>query len=122
MSEFLAGATTLHLIPATVWDRSADLSSYTPETFAVDGFVHCTDGDDNLIAVGNRYYSADLRPFLALTITVERLTAPVRYDDPGGIFPHIYGPINRDAIVAKRTVTRDADGTFVAIADDEEAL
>jgi hypothetical protein len=34
---------------------------------------------------------------------------------PRPLFPHIYGPINRDAIVAVRQVERDATGAFVAI-------
>ncbi len=122
MYDFPPGATTLHLAPAQVWDRFADQRSYTPDTFEADGFVHCTDGDDNLLAVGNRYYTTDPRPFLALTIAIDKLASPVRYDDPGRIFPHIYGPINRDAIVSRRSVTRGADGSFLAIADDEVAL
>ncbi len=84
--------------------------------------MHCTDGDDNLIAVGNRYYASDPRPFLALTISIDRLTSPVRYDDENRIFPHIYGPVNREAVVARRSVTRSANGSFIAIADDEDAI
>jgi uncharacterized protein (DUF952 family) len=122
MSDFPPGATTLHLIPAEVWERSADQSSYTPEAFAADGFVHCTDGDANLVAVGNRYYTGDPRPYLALTIAIDKLTSPVRYDDHGRIFPHIYGPVDRAAVIAKRAVLRDSDGSFIGIADDETAL
>jgi uncharacterized protein (DUF952 family) len=122
MRDFPPGATTLHLIPAEVWERASSQPSYTPEAFAVDGFVHCTDGDANLVAVGNRYYIGDQRPYLALTIAIDKLTSPVRYDDPGRMFPHIYGPINRAAVIAKRSVTRDRDGSFIAIADDETAL
>lgn len=122
MSDFPPGATTLHLIPAEVWDRSSNQSSYTPDAFAADGFVHCTDGDDNLVAVGDRYYTGDPRPFLALTVAIDKLTSPVRYDDPGRIFPHIYGPVNRAAVIAKRSVIRDDDGLFLAIAGDETAL
>lgn len=122
MNDFPVGATTLHLAPEDVWTRAAGAESYVPDAFAADGFVHCTNGDENLIAVGNRYYTADPRPFLALTITIDRLTAPIRYDDPARTFPHIYGPVNRAAIVAMRTVIRDGDGEFIAIADDEVAL
>jgi uncharacterized protein (DUF952 family) len=122
MSDLPPGATTLHLIPAEVWERSADKLFYTPDAFAADGFVHCTDGYENLVAVGNRYYTGDPRPYLALTVAIDKLTSPVRYDDPGRIFPHIYGPINRAAVIAKRNVMRDRDGSFIAIAEDETAL
>ncbi|MEA2585813.1 MAG: hypothetical protein QOF33_3898, partial [Thermomicrobiales bacterium] len=32
-------------------------------------------------------------------------------------YPHIYGPLNVDAVVEVRPVRRDADGTFVAIGE-----
>ena len=122
MSDSLKRATTLHLIAAGDWDRVSGDAFYTPDAFAADGFVHCTDGDDNLVAVGNRYYRADCRPFLALTISLDRLTAPFQYDDPARIFPHIYGPLNRDAVVGRRSVLRGPDGSFIAIADNETPL
>lgn len=116
--EFPPGATTLHLLPADVWARTRDEPSYTPDAFAADGFVHCTNGDDELIAAGNRYYRSDPRPFLALTISIDRLTSPARYDDAARIFPHVYGPINREAMIAARTVNRDSDGEFLSISSN----
>jgi uncharacterized protein (DUF952 family) len=122
MNDFPLGATTLHLLPAEIWAGFEDAELYTPEAFAADGFVHCTNGDDELVSAGNRYYASDPRSFLALTIAIDRLISPIRYDDPARTFPHIYGPVNRAAIVARRSVMRDAAGAFVAIADDEVAL
>jgi uncharacterized protein (DUF952 family) len=43
----------------------------------------------------------------------DRLNAPVRYDDPRQIYPHIYGPVDRDAIVEALLMSRDANGKFV---------
>jgi uncharacterized protein (DUF952 family) len=43
------------------------------------------------------------------------LQSPVRYDDPAQIYPHIYGPINLDAVVEVRRVIRLADGSFSEI-------
>jgi uncharacterized protein (DUF952 family) len=41
-----------------------------------------------------------------------KLRAPVRIDDPGGRYPHIHGPLNRDAIVAVTEAVRSDDGRF----------
>ncbi len=61
-----------------------------------------------------------------LAIDPERVTSEVRYEAPappappdsplaGVMFPHIYGPLNRDAIVEVRSAMRSADGTFLTI-------
>ena len=39
----------------------------------------------------DRFYAADPRPFLALTLDLDALDVPWRYDDPGKPYPHIYG-------------------------------
>jgi uncharacterized protein (DUF952 family) len=43
--------------------------------------------------------------------------APTPGDTLAPLFPHIYGPINHDAVVGVRTIQRDAEGRFVAIVD-----
>lgn len=104
-----------HLVPEEVWQARSQGTEYLPEAYEADGFIHCTDGETEVIAVGNRYYTADARSYIVLSISRDRLTAQVKYEDPARIFPHIYGPLNLDAVVAVRPVIRRADGTFLAI-------
>jgi uncharacterized protein (DUF952 family) len=33
----------------------------------------------------------------------------------GRLFPHIYGPLNAEAVVAVRLAQRAADGTFISL-------
>lgn len=105
---------TFHLVPGEYY-RDADASApYVPATFAEEGFIHCTDGADNVAAVGNRYYRDDRRMYIALVIDKRSVQAQIRYEDEDRIYPHIYGPLNRDAIVRVVPVLREADGTFLA--------
>lgn len=106
---------TFHLAPRAWFDSTDPAQPYTPEAFDRDGFVHCTDSLDELIAVGNRYYRDDARPFVALLIDVDALSSPVRYDDEARLYPHIYGPVDRSAIIAVRTVRRADGGAFIAV-------
>lgn len=106
---------TLHLVPEPVWEAHQGAATYTPERYADDGFVHCTDGEANLLGVANTFYRADDRPYVVLVLDVDRLQSPVRYDDPAQIYPHIYGPINLDAVVDVRRAVRLADGSFSEI-------
>jgi uncharacterized protein (DUF952 family) len=92
-----------------------DGADYLPSTFDADGFIHCTDGAENLIDTANRYYRADPREFVALVIDLSKVRAEVLYEDVGRIYPHIYGPLNRDAVVRLAPVRRDSDGTFVGV-------
>jgi uncharacterized protein (DUF952 family) len=106
---------TLHLVPKATWEAHDPATPYLPGAYAEDGFVHCTDGDDEMIAVANRFYRGDERPFLLLTLDLERTGSPWRFDDPGRIYPHVYGPIDPASVIDVRAMLREADGMFTAI-------
>ena len=108
---------TFHLTPHHVWAAQVSQQTYAPEPFEREGFIHCTDGEDRVIEVGNRYYSADTRSFVCLVIDVDRVKVPVKCEDSERLYPHIYGRLNSDAVVRVRTVLRDPAGTFVALGD-----
>jgi uncharacterized protein (DUF952 family) len=94
--------------------RDADAGQpYLPAEFDRDGFIHCTDGAVELAEVGNRYYRGDLRMYVALVIDKRRVKAEIKYEDTARIYPHIYGPLNRDAIVRIVPVLRGPHGEFL---------
>jgi uncharacterized protein (DUF952 family) len=114
---------TYHLLPTEAW-RAAELepaAAYAAPSLAVEGFIHCTDGAAALIDTANRYYRDDPRPYLALTIDLDAAGSPWTIDDPAGIYPHVYGSIERAAIIAVQPLIRAADGAFLRIADEPSA-
>lgn len=104
--------TTFHLVPAEVWASADPDQPYAAASLATEGFIHCTDGMVQMVATANRHYQADPRDFLVLTVDLEATGAPWRLDDPGAIYPHVYGPIDRAAVVAVQPIVRAPDGTF----------
>ncbi len=110
-----------HLVPRDEYAVTDSSIDYLPAAFDRDGFIHLTEGADELAAVGDRYYRADRRAYVALEIDLARVRAPVRYDDPRRVYPHVYGPLNRDAIVAVLAVPRLPNGTFLPVAHDARA-
>jgi uncharacterized protein (DUF952 family) len=106
---------TLHLVPESTWEAHDPAIVYLPVTYAEDGFVHCTDGDAAMVAVANRFYREDPRPFLVLTLDLETTGSPWRFDDPAEIYPHVYGPIDPGCVLEVRRLLRGADGEFVGI-------
>jgi hypothetical protein len=123
-TEGVGGHVTLHLIAAArwaAWRADPDPGApYTPPGFEADGFVHCTDGDPEMVAVANRFYLEDHGAFEVLDLDLALVGAPWRYDDPGRIYPHVYGPLRRDAVRGVRRAIRDAAGRFVGFGERRE--
>ena len=106
---------TYHLVAREVWVAQRDNEVYVPEAFDADRFVHCTDGEANVIDTANRYYREDSRDYVLLSIDTDALASPVRYEDASRMFPHVYGPIEIGAVTAVRCVERDSAGRFLRI-------
>ncbi len=104
-----------HLTPRDYYRTFPAAEPYLPEAYAKDGFIHCTRGADLLAIVANRYYKTLPGDMLMLVIDVRALTSPLKYELSDGPvpFPHIYGPVNRDAIVEVVPMSRADDGTFL---------
>jgi uncharacterized protein (DUF952 family) len=104
---------TLHLVARDAWAAADPAAPYRHPSLDTEGFIHCTDGDEAMAATANRHYAGDDRPFVVLTVDLDRLGVPWRFDEPGTPYPHVYGPIDRAAIVAVRPMPRASDGTFL---------
>jgi uncharacterized protein (DUF952 family) len=78
-----------------------------------DGFVHCSDpGTVHLPA--NRLF-AGRHDLVLLVVDPEGLPVlwePGDGDESGPWFPHVYGPIPADRVVAVHEFTPDADDAF----------
>ena len=112
------GPRTFHMLAADRWAAWRDGPSdalYEPDGYATDGFVHCTDGDEAMVATANRFYRELPGEFLLLTLDLDRTGSPWRFDDPGQRYPHVYGPIEPASVMEVRRFTRAADGTFTGI-------
>ena len=104
---------TYHLVPQAEYDPQ--VATYLPAAWERDGFIHTTKQIALLHEVGNRYYRADPHPYLVLTIDLDRTAVPWRYDAAGADYPHLYGPLERAAIIAAQPMPRAADGAFLPL-------
>ena len=109
---------TYHGTPKPYFDSLDPGRPYVPRDYVKDGFIHTTEGREELAMALNRHYRGDRDPYVVLVIDKDRVTAPVRYDDAARVFPHIYGPLNRDAIVRVARIERADDGTFMTLQED----
>jgi uncharacterized protein (DUF952 family) len=104
---------TYHLVPVETWASADPCRPYSAASLAVEGFVHCTDGMTEMVATANRHYRDDPRPFLVLTVDLDATGSPWRIEDERGIYPHVFGPIERAAILRVVPAPRAADGEFL---------
>jgi uncharacterized protein (DUF952 family) len=113
-----------HLLPRDQWDGVAADDVVAPPSLTSEGFVHCTDDLEQLLAVANAFYAAQPGAYVVLHIDVERLGVACRWEPPvhpdgsatrpdEAFLPHVYGPIPRAAVVAEQVIERDAAGRFV---------
>jgi uncharacterized protein (DUF952 family) len=107
---------TYHLTPVAWWEASDPGAPLGAPSLESEGFIHCTDGAEAMVATANRHYRGDQRSFVVLTVDLGRVGSPWSVEDAPGIYPHIFGPIARDAIVAVVPAPRDHDGTFLPFA------
>ncbi len=103
-----------HLALSSEWESATRVGSYTTSTLgrtlAEEGFIHASRGDQ-WQGVRDRYYGGVREPLVLLVIDTDRLASPVVEETPPGAdetFPHVYGPINTDAVV--QAVPLDTDG------------
>ena len=100
-----------HLVSRTVWENAPE-GPYHAASLATEGFIHCSNGNQ-VGGSANKFYATEAELRL-LAIDPELLTSPLRDEEgrPGELFPHIYGPINRDAIVEVIRLERGEDGRW----------
>jgi uncharacterized protein (DUF952 family) len=106
---------TFHLVPADAWAASDPHRPYEAASLATEGFIHCTDGGDEMVATANRHYLDDPRDFVVLTIDLDASGSPWRVEDERGIYPHVFGPIERAAVLRVVPAPRDAGGLFLPV-------
>lgn len=106
-----------HLTTRAQWESARAAGVYTAASLAEEGFIHCSTAEQ-LLRVANAFYRDAEEP-LVLHIESERLSAPLRWEAPvpedefpGERFPHVYGPIDLDAVAGVTGLERGPDGGY----------
>lgn len=88
-----------HIVLPDIW-AAFDTELYKHASLETEGFIHCSFADQ-LDAVIERYYNGE-KSVVVLEIESDRLMSRMIKEPSTNneIYPHIYGPINRDSIVA----------------------
>jgi uncharacterized protein (DUF952 family) len=100
-----------HITARAQWQAAQSEGLYQGDTLATQGFIHASDLHQ-VLGTANRFYAGQPNLVL-LCVDPARLTPELRYEEADGQrFPHLYGPLNLDAVAQVLDFPPNADGTF----------
>lgn len=101
-----AGRTIFHVTTRKEWEDAIMKGYYATTSLATEGFIHCSEAEQ-VAGVIDRYFRGKM-DLLKLSIDPSRLESELRYELSPSVnqpFPHVYGRINLDAVIAVEIVT-----------------
>lgn len=98
--------------PIDAYEAALPEKRYISDSLESEGFIHASPAD-KLTAVANRYF-VGRHDLCLLCIDPNRVTSEIRWEALRGpdAYPHIYGPLNLEAVFQVHPLTPEADGTF----------
>jgi release factor glutamine methyltransferase len=101
----------VHICESKAWKDALELRSFTDASLAHAGFIHCST-PKQVLQVANRFYQG-VPDLVILWLDPARLNAQIRWEPADGdVFPHVYGPINLEAVFSVTELCCDEDGIF----------
>lgn len=88
-----------HITYKSAWEAALEKGRYETASLDKEGFIHCSE-DHQVDATLDRYYRGE-KGLVKLVIDPSRLRSQLIHEwSPSNTetFPHIYGPVNLDAV------------------------
>ena len=110
-----------HIASRSAWNEARGRGDYRAESLDTEGFIHCST-EEQVIPVAEKFYKGQ-SDLLLLVIEPEQLTSELKWEPPAGgappgvpegdLFPHVYGPVNLEAVVKVFDLQTNPDGKYV---------
>jgi uncharacterized protein (DUF952 family) len=122
--------TILHIISRDAWESARQSAEIRAPSLDSQGFIHFSTAEQ-VVRVADSIFPG-VQDLMLLAVDVDKLTAPLRWEPPdmpgeeapptGELFPHLYGPLNADAIRGAVDFPPQPDGTFALPSELETYL
>ncbi len=110
-------AAIVHITTRAEWENARRRGVYEAPSLHSEGFIHCST-IPQVIDTANAYFRG-AEGLVLLWIDEAATSADIRYEPPAGgaaradeRFPHLYGPLNLDAVIEVVDLPSDTDGSF----------
>jgi uncharacterized protein (DUF952 family) len=110
-----------HITSRKAWDEAQGRGDYHAESLVTEGFIHCSTRSQ-VLPVAQNFYKGQ-HGLVLLAIEPALLSSELKWEPPSGgtpppgvpqgdLFPHIYGPINVDAVANVVDLEQNSQGKF----------
>ncbi len=111
VNRLLQSKPIVHICTRAAWEDAQKQGSYQGDNYEKDGFIHLSR-PRQVLQVANAYYPGAANLVL-LWVVPGQLQAQLRWESVGSdTYPHLYGPLNLDAVTAVTDLQPDAEGVF----------
>lgn len=110
----------LHITSRAEWQTAQARGDYRAPSLETEGFIHMSTSKQ-VIRVANAFYRGQ-NSLVLLVVDETRVSSQVKWEAPAGAsasgisqddkFPHVYGPLNLNAVIDVLDFNPDADGNF----------
>ena len=91
-----------HITTREQWNHAALAGKYQADSLVTEGFIHCSTAAQ-LESSGRRHFAGQTG-LVVLEIDPTKLRWELRWEDSHGEdFPHLYGPLDLDAVISVQT-------------------
>lgn len=93
-----------HICTQASWQAQNNAPEYIHSSLEEENFIHCSE-EHQIQGVLERYFEGQ-KNLILLTIDKSKVQPKIQYDNApnGEDYPHIYGPINKNAIVEIKNI------------------
>jgi uncharacterized protein (DUF952 family) len=110
-----------HITSRKAWEEAQTNGEYRADSLTTEGFIHSSTLVQ-ILPVAHNFYKGE-RGLIVLGIEPALLSSDLKWEPPAGgapppgvpvgdQFPHIYGPINLNAVLKVADLESNEDGTF----------
>ncbi len=101
-----------HFVEKRIFKKNFKDDYYINPTLETRGFIHSVT-KDNMQIIAERYLKLQ-EPVVILVLNEAKINAPIIYEESKGIFyPHIYGKIEKEAIIRILPMLKSEDNHFI---------
>jgi uncharacterized protein (DUF952 family) len=93
------------------YQQALNKGSLTRDSLQSEGFIHATPRSQ-LSRLANKYHKETIQP-LILEVDKELVSSNIKWEPAtGGLYPHIYGELNINAVVKVEEISPNEEGYF----------